>query len=161
MPATVSALPRPGALGRGGHAHHVHLADRRVVAVPGVHLGPVEAEDPVRGVDGQQEPGGIEPRLGHPGVQVGAGHVALLRMVREGGPVRGEPGVLVPAGHEGARASRRPAAATSGSSAAARGEPHLPQFADGAVAVARGEVGGGLVVAVGPGLEARRSRGSS
>ena len=126
--------------------------------MPGVHLGPVEAEDPVRGIDGEQETGGIEPRLGHPGVQIGAGHVALLGMVREGGPVRGEPGVLIPARDEGAqRHSVRQR--DVGQFRRRAGEPHLPQLPDRAVAVARGEVGRGLVVAVGPGQQAGEAAG--
>src|SRR5205814_1788067 len=84
-------------------AQHVHLADRRmVVAGIAVHLGPVEAHHstvPLR----QQEPCRVEPRLGHPDVQVvqcpaalvgqaGAGtrvelHPALVHLARPEAPV--------------------------------------------------------------------------
>ncbi len=57
-------------------------------------LRPVKADHPAVPLR-QQEPGWVEPWLGHPFGEVGVADPALLGMVREGPRVDGEPGVVV------------------------------------------------------------------
>ena len=81
-------------------------------------LGPVEGEQPalgaVGGVDGQDQPGGVEPVLGHPLGEVLGVHRALLGVGGEGGGVDPQHGLGVGVG-VGADAHARPAGASGGS----------------------------------------------
>ena len=114
-------------------------------------------------VHGEQETGGLKPWLGHPGVQVGTRHVALFGVVGEGRLVGSKPGVLVLARHEGPqRHTLRQdniGQDNIGLFCRRRGEPHLPQLAHSAVAVPCGKFRRGLVVAMGPRLEAGETAG--
>jgi hypothetical protein len=66
----------------------------RVVAVSAVHLGPVEADHGVAAL-GHEEPLRVEPRLGHPPVQVVEGPGALLRVPGERPRVQRDPRLVV------------------------------------------------------------------
>ena len=134
-------MPRPRPCAPGRDPDDVDLAQPGVVL-----LGPVEAEHPCP-VLGDQQAGGVEPRLGHPAGQVVRIHRALLGVVRERGRVDrhhvGGVGVAVGPDRDTRRwlerGERQGGVAT-----------HHPQVAHALPAVAGGQPRRGGVVAVGP-----------
>ena len=85
-----------------------------------VDLGPVEGGDLAGGVVrlDEDEAGRVEPRLGHPLLQVGQGQPALLRVVGEGRGVGRQPGLLVAPRLEGAGGEARRQRGAAGSRSA-------------------------------------------
>src|SRR5207244_3030187 len=75
----------------GIYAQHVHLADRLLVLVTGVHLGPVVTQQPLLPVGrvfyGEQEALRVPPRLALAEPQLLDVPATLLRVPAEGGVV--------------------------------------------------------------------------
>ena len=134
--------PQATALGGGRDADDVHLTEAVAVL-----LGPVEAQHPGR-VLGDEQPGRVEPRLGHPAGEVVLVHCALLGVVGEGrgvdGHDRGRVVLSIGPDRDAGRGRQR--------RERLRGvAAHDPEVALALPSVRRGEPRCGRVVAVGPG----------